>query len=217
MLELNFSTNKFKSYNILYLGAHCDDVEIGCGGSILKLTKMYPHSRIFWVVFSAIKERSMEASRSANRFLDNVDSKEIRIEDFRNGFFPYVWADIKEYFESLKDVVSPDIIFTHYRHDLHQDHRVISELTWNTFRNHLILEYEIPKYDGDLGSPNLFFRLDEDICRKKVDYITRYFKTQRDKSWFSRDTFFAMLRLRGVESNSPSKYAEGFYCRKLVL
>ena len=125
--------------------------------------------------------------------------------------------EIKEYFEQLKQEFSPDLIFTHYRDDLHQDHRLISDLTWNTFRNHLILEYEIPKYDGDLGSPNFFVHLDESICHKKIQYILNSFKTQAEKHWFTEDTFLSVLRLRGIESNAPGKYAEAFFCRKMVI
>ena len=154
---------------------------------------------------------------SANDFLKPLKKKTIVIKRFRNSFFPYFGAEIKEYFEQLTKEFSPDIIFTHFRNDLHQDHRLISELTWNTFRNHLILEYEIPKYDGDLGSPNFFIQLDEMISRNKAGKIMKHFKSQYDKAWFTRDTFLSILRLRGVESNAPDKYAEGFYCRKIIL
>jgi LmbE family N-acetylglucosaminyl deacetylase len=138
------------------------------------------------------------------------------INQFRDGFFPYVGAEIKQFFETLKTRISPDLILTHYRSDLHQDHRVISELTWNTFRNHLIFEYEIAKYDGDLGTPNFFVHLNQALCRRKVDYLLRCFNSQASKPWFSEDTFYAMLRLRGLESNAPEKYAEAFYCRKMI-
>jgi LmbE family N-acetylglucosaminyl deacetylase len=169
------------------------------------------------VVFSSDECREKEALKSANDFLKSLKKKNIVIKRFRNSFFPYYGAEIKEYFEKLTKEFSPDIIFTHFRNDLHQDHRLISELTWNTYRNHLILEYEIPKYDGDFGSPNFFVHFDETISLKKIGKIMKYFKSQYDKTWFTRDTFLSLLRLRGVESNAPDKYAEGFYCRKIIL
>lgn len=150
-------------------------------------------------------------------FLKGIRRKQVEIHQFRNSFFPYQGVEIKEHFEKLKLEISPDLIFTHYRNDLHQDHRLISELTWNTFRDHLILEYEIPKYDGDMGSPNFFVDLGEEICTTKIKYIINIFKSQKDKRWFTKDTFFSLLRIRGIESNASGKYAEGFYCRKLIF
>lgn len=160
--------------------------------------------------------RATEALTSANRFLDAAGQKDVVIEDFRDGFFPYLGASIKESFEKLKARIAPDLILTHYREDLHQDHRLVSQLTWNTFRDHLILEYEIPKYDGDIGTPNFFVHLDSASCRRKVSQILECFPSQRARDWFSEDAFYALLRLRGLECNAPQKYAEGFYCRKLV-
>jgi LmbE family N-acetylglucosaminyl deacetylase len=217
MLTATFGTDTTPLSTILCLGAHCDDIEIGCGGTILRLIKDYPHLAIRWIVFSSDEMRANEAQASAERFLQNAQAKNIIIKRFRNSFFPYVGAEIKEFFEEIKTDISPDLILTHYRHDLHQDHRLISDLTWNTFRDHLILEYEIPKYDGDIGVPNLFVHLDESICGRKVQYILESFKTQAEKNWFSEDAFFSMLRLRGIESNAPNKYAEAFYCRKISL
>jgi LmbE family N-acetylglucosaminyl deacetylase len=202
--------------SVMCLGAHSDDIEIGCGGTILRLLAEHPGTEVHWVVFAGEGLRAEEAARSASWFLAGAGRNEVVINQFRDGFFPYVGADIKRSFEALKKKVSPDLILTHYRQDLHQDHRLISELTWNTFRSHLILEYEIAKYDGDLGAPNFFVHLDDTVCRNKVDTILRVFDSQRDKSWFSEDTFYAMLRLRGLESNAPEKYAEAFYCRKMV-
>ena len=199
------------------LGAHSDDLEIGCGGTILKLTEGETPLDVTWIVFSANEERLGEATGSADFFLNRVVKKEVLVKEFRDGFFPYIGGEIKEYFEALKKRVSPDLIFTHYRHDLHQDHRVISELTWNTFRNHLILEYEIPKYDGDMGSPNAFVELDESTSRRKIDTILAFFQTQEHRHWFSEDLFLSILRLRGMECAAPSGYAEAFYCRKMVL
>lgn len=217
MLKLDLCKRSDSSYRILCLGAHCDDIEIGCGGTILRLLEKYKDTIFYWVVFSSDQQREREARQSANTFLKGAKSKNIVIKNFRESFFPFIGLEIKEYFEQLKHEFSPDLIFAHYRNDLHQDHRLISELTWNTFRNHLILEYEIPKYDGDLGSPSLFVHLDESICRRKIEYILNSFKSQEQRRWFGEETFLAILRLRGMESNAPSKYAEAFYCRKMVL
>jgi LmbE family N-acetylglucosaminyl deacetylase len=217
MLKANFTQKDKTSCKVLCLGAHCDDVEIGCGGTILKFIKDYPDIEFYWVVFSADQQRAQEASESASTFLRHAKEKTVIIKNFRDGFFPYIGFEIKEYFEQLKQDFSPDLIFTHYRNDLHQDHRLISDLTWNTFRDHLILEYETPKYDGDLGCPNFFVHLDEATYRRKIEYILNSFKTQAENQWFSEETFLAILRLRGIESNAPDKYAEAFYCRKMVL
>ena len=206
-----------KEPRILCLGAHPDDIEIGCGGTVLRLAAEVDNPEIYWVVFAASGQRAVEAKSGAALFLEKVKQKKIIIKDFRDGFFPYIGSEIKEYFEKLKNEFEPDIIFTHYRNDLHQDHRLISDLTWNTFRNHLILEYEIPKYDGDLGSPNYFVHINEDLGRKKAEMILNCFKTQRGNHWFTEDTFLSILRIRGLESNAPEKYAEGFYCRKMIF
>lgn len=201
---------------ILALGAHADDIEIGCGGTILRLLEETPDTEVYWIVLGVTWQRRTEAIQSANHFLANARRKEIVVKEFRDGYFPYIGTEIKDFFEELKRQFLPDLILTHYREDLHQDHRLVSELTWNTFRNHLILEYEIVKYDGDLGAPNLFVHLNESIARKKIQTIVECFKSQKAKSWFTEDTFYSMLRLRGVESNSPDKYAEAFYGRKMV-
>jgi LmbE family N-acetylglucosaminyl deacetylase len=201
---------------VLCLGAHSDDLEIGCGGTILHQANCTTPLDVTWIVFSAHGERQREANDSANAFLCSAAKKEIFIEKFRDGFFPYIGGEIKDYLEALKTRFSPDLIFTHCRHDLHQDHRVVSELTWNTFRNHLIFEYEIPKYDGDMGSPNAFVQLDEAICQKKISAILSFFQTQEHRHWFSADVFLSVLRLRGMECAAPAGYAEAFYCRKMV-
>ena len=214
---LGLSLNRSGPLHLLCLGAHCDDIEIGCGGTILKLANGFPKLEVHWVVFSSNEQRKREALKSAEGFLGGVSTKKITIDKLRDGFFPYIGVDLKERFEQLKSECSPDLILTHYRNDLHQDHRLVSELAWNTFRNHLILEYEIPKYDGDFGSPNVFVPLDESTCSRKIDAIFDAFQSQRDKRWFSRDLFSAILRLRGMEANACSGYAEGFYCRKGIL
>lgn len=217
MLKFDFVENGNSTYRILCLGAHCDDIEIGCSGTILRLLESRRNVEVYWVVFSSNTERAKEAMSSANMLLEKTKDKKIRIENFRDSFFPFVGNDIKEAFEQIKQEYSPDIVFTHYKNDFHQDHRFISDLTWNTFRDHLILEYEIPKYDGDLGSTNFFVHLDESICHKKINIILESFKSQNHNHWFSKEIFLSMMTLRGIESNSPSRYAEGFYCRKLIF
>jgi LmbE family N-acetylglucosaminyl deacetylase len=217
MLNVALGTNHGSPLQVLCLGAHSDDIEIGCGGTILKLLETRRDVRVCWVVFGASQERAAEARTSAMRFLEGAVTKEVEVQSFRDGFFPYVGAEIKEYFEALKLRCAPDVTFTHFRDDRHQDHRVISDLTWNTYRNHLILEYEIPKYDGDLGSPNCFVPLDDATSRRKAQQITECFQTQKNRHWFTEDTFLSLLRLRGIESGAPSGYAEGFYCRKALF
>jgi len=217
MHKFGLPFQKNRPLKILCLGAHSDDIEIGCGGTILRLLSAYDDLEFHWVVFGSSGKRDDEAVASANKFLEGASNKKIIVKNFRNSYFPYIGEEIKNYFEEIKKEVTPDIIFTHYRHDLHQDHRLISELTWNTYRGPLILEYEIIKYDGDLGIPNVFVHLSENTCNNKIDYLMEYFKTQANKDWFARDAFSSILRIRGIESKAPEKYAEGFYCRKLIL
>lgn len=214
---LNLTLGKTGPLRVLCLGAHCDDIEIGCGGTILKLATMARRIEVHWVVFSSSEERKKEALKSASLFLCSVATKKVFIDGLRDGFFPYIGGDLKDRINQIKAEVSPDLILTHYRHDLHQDHRLVSELTWNTFRDHLILEYEIPKYDGDLGSPNLFVPLEESVVRTKVDGIVNCFPSQSSNHWFSEEVFMSILRLRGIECNAPSGFAEGFHCRKIVI
>jgi LmbE family N-acetylglucosaminyl deacetylase len=201
---------------ILCLGAHSDDIEIGCGGTILRLAQQYPGCQFHWVVFNATGIREAEARTAATLFAGPA-LQGPTLKSFPDGFMPYVGADVKKVFEDLKRNLSPDLIFTHTANDAHQDHRLLCELTWNTFRNHLILEYEIPKYDGDLGRPSIFFPLAEEICKRKARYLLDSFQSQRGKRWFEESTFLSLMRLRGMESNSESGYAEAFYARKLVL
>jgi LmbE family N-acetylglucosaminyl deacetylase len=216
VLGVDFKLDARAPLRVLCLGAHSDDIEIGCGGTLLKLSAQYPRLAVDWIVFGAGGARGAEARASAQDFLRAVKAQTIRVHDFRDGFFPYDGARIKDQFEELKRELAPDLIFTHQRNDLHQDHRLICELTWNTFRDHLILEYEIPKYDGDLGAPNFFVPLDAATCEQKIKLLLEHFGTQRSKDWFTADTFRALLRLRGVEARSPTQFAEAFYCRKLV-
>jgi LmbE family N-acetylglucosaminyl deacetylase len=202
--------------NILCLGAHADDIEIGCGGSILLLKSTLPQVRFHWVVFSAAGHRAQEAENAASLFTAGCD-KTFVLKDYRDGFMPYDGGEVKNFFEDMKTQVNPDLIFTHWRRDAHQDHRLVSELTWNTFRDHLILEYEIPKYDGDMGRPNLFVPLAEPLCKRKIDLLFEVFESQRTKRWFDRETFLGLMRLRGMESNSFSGYAEAFHAGKVVI
>jgi LmbE family N-acetylglucosaminyl deacetylase len=208
-----FSLSSLK--RILCVGAHSDDIEIGCGGTLLKLIRDHGELAVMWVVFSADGVRSPEARLSARSFLDGVAKKSVVVKNFKGSFFPYQGARIKADFERLK-AFEPDVVFTHCRDDRHQDHRVLSDLAWNTFRRHFILEYEVPKYDGDLGFPNLFVPLDEELCRRKTTYLRKHFQTQANRHWFTEDTFMSLMRLRGIECAAPTRYAEAFYCRKLV-
>lgn len=201
---------------ILCLGAHSDDIEIGCGGTLLQLAAS-THVEVRWVVLSGDDRRADEARCAASLFLADVSNVEVTVQRFRDGFFPYIGGEVKEFFEELKREESPDLIFTHHRDDLHQDHRLVAELTWNTFRDHVILEYEIPKYDGGLGSPNCFVPISDEIRSRKIAYLMRAFGSQRDKRWFTDATFSGLMRIRGVECASPAGYAEAFFARKLVL
>ncbi|WP_036309033.1 PIG-L deacetylase family protein [Methyloglobulus morosus] len=217
MFTLKLNPQPNQPLSILCLGAHSDDIEIGCGGTVLKLLSENENVDVNWVVFGANGIRIDEANSSANLFLEGCKKRNIVVQNFKDGFFPYLGGEIKLYFEQLKKEVSPDIIFTHYRHDLHQDHRTISDLTWNTFRNHLILEYEIVKYDGDLGNPNFFVTLSYQVCQNKIKNIIDSFKSQASHQWFSEDAFLSLLRLRAIECNASEKYAEGFYSRKITF
>lgn len=217
MLTLQGEWRERRSLQLLCVGAHCDDIEIGCGGTVLTLVGAGLDLTVTWVVLSSGAERAREAVRSAELMLAGATKKDVRVSAFRDGFLGFDGAKVKEYFEELHGMVSPELVLTHYRNDLHQDHRFVSDLTWQTFRDQLILEYEIPKFDGDLGSPNVFVHLDEALVRRKTDHIRTVFKSQHGRRWFSDDLFLALPRLRGLESNAPGGYAEGFYARKLVL
>jgi len=216
MRSLNLQLDTSSAVKILCLGAHSDDIEIGCGGTILRLLRQYPNSVLHWVVFSASGIRATEAERASKLFAGTAAFQGPLLKTFQDGFMPFLGAEVKKVFEELKPV-APDLIFTHNRKDAHQDHRLISELTCQTFRDHLILEYEIPKYDGDLGQPNLFVPLELDVCDKKISFIMDTFTSQHARSWFRRETFLGLMQLRGVECNAPSGYAESFYSHKLVL
>ncbi|MEM7452769.1 MAG: PIG-L deacetylase family protein [Planctomycetota bacterium] len=201
---------------VLCLGAHADDIEIGCGGTILKMLLSNPEIKFHWVVFSADGHRRQEALESV-RSLTESDRVEIETHSYTDAYFPSQWKNLKREFSRLRRRVKPDLIFTHRREDRHQDHSTISNLTWNAFRNHLIFEYEIPKYEGDLGQPNVFVPLDEELMQLKCRWVIDAFKTQADKHWFDEETMKSILRLRGIESGRNGRYAEAFYCRKLSI
>ncbi len=202
---------------VLCIGAHSDDLEIGCGGTMLEIIGRTPAVQVTWAVLSGVGPRGREARASARRFLTGARRFDVRVAEFRDGYFPSQHAAVKDYFEQLKRDVAPDLVFTHAGHDLHQDHRLVSELTWNTFRDHMILEYEIVKYDGGLASPNAFVPISLTNCRRKVRMLMRGFATQRSRRWFTEDTFMAMFRIRGIECNAQEGHAEAFYVRKFVL
>jgi LmbE family N-acetylglucosaminyl deacetylase len=214
---LGFPPPSDERCTVLALGCHADDIEIGCGGTLLDLQERHPALEVHWLVLSAHGERRKEAQASAEELTAGAVGTTVALHAFRDGYFPYQGAEIKDVFEALKGELEPDLILTHHREDLHQDHRLVCELTWNTFRDHLVLEYEIPKYDGDLGRPNVFVALTDELARRKVDILLRHFGTQLDKHWFTEDLFWGLMRLRGMECGSPTGLAEAFHGRKLML
>ena len=215
MLDLSWSAPKGRPLRVLFLGAHSDDIEIGCGATVRQWLSAGVSLDATWVVLGAEGERAAEARRSADDFLRGAATARVVVGGFRDGFLPYLGAAVKDFFETLKAYPTPDVIFTHQRNDLHQDHRLACELTWNTFRNHLVLEYEIPKYDGDLGAPNVFFALDEAIVDEKLRLIREHFPSQGGRHWFDDEVFRGLMRLRGMES--ATHYAEAFTSRKAIL
>ena len=202
---------------LLVIGAHSDDIEIGCGGTVLRLVGEHPGLQVSWMVMTAQDQRHEEAHASAAALLSPLAGARVTIHSFRDGFLPYEGGSVKEVFEQQKREFQPDLILTHFGRDAHQDHRLVAELTWNTFRDHLILEYEIPKYDGDFGSPNVFVQLEQHIVDRKIEHLLRAFPSQHGRRWFTPDLFRSVLRLRGMECNAPSHYAEAFYARKVVF
>ncbi len=202
--------------SVLCLGAHSDDIEIGCGGSILTLLQRFPETTVDWVVLAADGERAGEARAGAAAFLENAARSNVVVKGFRERYFPYL-EGLKEYFDELGANLSPGLIFSPWRGDAHQDHRTVAELAANTFRNQLILEYEIPKYDGDLGRPEVYIPLRRAVGDRKIAAIFETFTSQSDRDWFSEETFRSLLRMRGIECRAPEGLAEAFHCRKLVL
>lgn len=216
MLSFGLPGHPDQPLRVLALGCHSDDIEIGAGGLLLRLLQERPRLDVHWVVFSAHDERRGEARASADDLLGGLERLSVDLHGFRDGYFPYD-PSLKDVFEALKASEDPDLILTHFRDDLHQDHRHVCELTWNTWRDHLVLEYEIPKYDGDLGRPNVFVPIDESQARRKAEVLMEHFASQRDKHWFTPDLFLGLMRIRGMESRSPTGYAEAFHGRKAVL
>jgi LmbE family N-acetylglucosaminyl deacetylase len=215
MLPFKF-TDRPDGLRLLLLGAHCDDIEIGCGGTVMRLIKEYKVQAVKWMIFTSNPLRREEAKECADVFLEGVEKKDVNILDFKDGHLPFAGADIKKQFETLKEF-KPDVIFTHARHDRHQDHKLLAEMTWNTFREHTILEYEIPKYEGDLGHPNIFVTIPADVAKRKADHIVKGYPSQSGKQWFDSETFLSLMRIRGIEAASPTRYAEGFYMSKVVM
>ncbi len=217
MISLLLNAASDRASRVLCLGAHCDDIEIGCGGTLWSMASARPRMQMKWCVFSGERTRSGEAERSAEAWFAQGAEGAISVDNFTDGYFPSQWADIKRRFEAIRAEFEPDVIFTHHHDDSHQDHRVLHELTWNTFRNHLIFEYEIPKYEGDLSRPGVYVPLDERAATAKIELLMKHFATQQNKYWFTEDTFRALMRLRGIECRAPSGFAEAFHCRKLLL
>jgi len=215
MLRLAMGDRPTSPLRILCIGAHSDDIEIGCGGTLLRLLAERPGSTVHWAVLSATGEREREARDSAAAFLVDAASVCLELQTFRESYFPYVGADIKDWFNDLRARVEPDLVLCHHRGDQHQDHRTVAQLVWNTFRNHLIAEFEIAKYEGDLGWPNLYVQLSQTLAEHKVDLIMTHFSSQRTRYWFRPETFMATMALRGVEAGGG--YAEAFHVRKLVV
>jgi LmbE family N-acetylglucosaminyl deacetylase len=216
MMNMLFGNPGPEPFHVLCLGAHSDDIEIGCGATVLELAERCRVS-VRWVVFSAEGPRRREAWRGSELFLENAAEREVVVKDYRDGFFPYQGSGIKDYFEELKAGQPPDLVFTHWRSDAHQDHAFIANLTWNTFRDHAILEYEVPKYDGDLGLPNLYSPVSAELLERKIENLFAAFPSQTGKRWFDRVTFRGLARIRGVECNSGAGYAEAFHCRKAIV
>ena len=217
MLPITLGSEAHAPLTILCLGAHCDDIEIGCGGTILRLLAEHPGSSVHWVVLAGNPRRAGEARSAANAFLEGAGDRTVEVKAFRESYFPYVGAEIKDYFETLSKAIDPQLIFTHYHLDRHQDHRVVCELTWNTFRNHLVAEYEIPKYEGDLDRPNTYVALTRAHADRKVDLLMEHFPSQASRQWFKAETFHSLMIVRGNEAVAPEGRAEAFHLRKLVV
>ena len=217
MSPLSFLPIRGRSLELLCIGAHCDDIEIGCGGTILALQQSHPDCRIHWLVLTSNSARRAEALAATEALVRPSARGEVRICELPDGLLPAHFAEVKSEFEALRRAIEPDLVFTHHGRDLHQDHSLVSQVTWQTYRDHTIWEYEIPKYDGDLTTPNMYVPLTEDLARRKTDVIARSFPSQASKSWFTSENLLSMMRLRGLESRAPSGFAEAFHCRKLAF
>ena len=217
MLRLIPEVRGSQPLRLLCIGAHSDDLEIGCGGTVLTWLAGMPAVEVTWVVLSAEGIRASEARRSARALLARAVARKVIIGNFRDCFMQSQYADLKCYFEDLRKEFEPDVVITHWLNDRHQDHRLAAELTWQTWRNHVVLEYEIPKYEGDLVTPNVYVPISASLVRRKISHLNRCFVSQRSKDWFAADTFRGLMRLRGLESRSQSGFAEAFHARKLVF
>jgi LmbE family N-acetylglucosaminyl deacetylase len=215
MHQLTLEWSKLKC--VLCLGAHCDDIEIGCAGTLLELRRRAPQAVIHWQILSGEGDRGKESIDAASALFGGREAAKVEVGKFPGSFFPGTWAEIKNHFEDIKTRIKPDLIFTHRRRDRHQDHQVVAELTWNTFRDHLILEYEIPKFEGDLGRPNVFVSLDAETAERKLNALMNCFPSQKARTWFRPEVFRGLMAIRGVECNSPSGFAEAFHGHKIVL
>ena len=215
MLDLVLDFNKQRTLRLLCVGAHCDDIEIGCAATLLAMQARAKRLAINWIVLSGSAKRRKETELAMRTLVLAANRGKLLFGDFPDGRFPAVYGEIKDFCERLKRLPDPDLILCHERDDRHQDHRVVNEMIWNTFRDHVVLEYEIPKWDGGLGQPNVYVPVAAKQARAKVNALLKAYGTQKERGWFTRDTFMAMLRLRGIECRSPSGYAEAFHGRKL--
>lgn len=216
MIPVLFHPDREVPLRVLFLGAHCDDIEIGCGGTMLRLAEWYPRLEMRWMILSSDEQRRAESLASAVRFGLNDPDEAVCIKDFRDGYLPYEGAGVKQAIHEHRHDFDPHIVFTHFREDRHQDHRLVSELTWNAYRNHLILEYEIPKWEGDLGQPNFFVPLDGRHADVKLTILAEAYPSQATKGSFGLDAFRGLMAVRGLEAKAPGGYAEAFHCRKMV-
>ena len=217
MRSFQLSLSAGEPLRILCLGAHCDDIEIGCGGTLMSLLERYPRGSLRWEVLSSTEERGAETRAAAEQMLSGAQDFSLQVQRFPNSYFPSHAEEIKRYLLSQRDGFDPDIVFTHFGRDAHQDHRTVAELTWNLYRDHVVLEYEIPKYDGDLARPNVYCALSRQLCERKIGILTSCFASQARRGWFTAETFAALMRLRGIECNSPGGYAEAFHARKILV
>lgn len=202
---------------VLCLGAHCDDIEIGCAGTLMTLSERHPLLKMHWVVFTAEGQREAETRAAAQLLARRPDQITVDVHALPPSWLPTRWSEAKEIMEGVRRRWQPHLVFTHRLEDRHQDHRTIAELTWNSFRDHLVLEYEISKYEGDLGQPNLYVPLSRRVAEAKVNMLMQCFPSQHGHDWFDADTFNGLMRLRGLECRAPERYAEAFHARKLIL
>lgn len=210
---------------VVCLGAHADDIEIGCGGTLLHLMRKNTNLSVHWHVFSGSEQRVKEAKNSAQAYFQQLEAAaaesgnrfSISVHSFRDAHFPTQLSEIKQKMQEIHKTHNPDVVFTHQIADRHQDHQTLGEVTWQTFRNHLILEYEIPKFEGDLVHPNVYVPLSNEVCQRKIELLDTCFPSQKEKPWYDEETFRSLLRIRGLECHSESRYAEAFTVRKMTI